>query len=168
MNGQELLQFRAAVRRATAEDRGWLRPFGSRDIGVRDWPVFCEWFTAGCRGIVASLERYEKGSGRQVDCVEGSFLRLGLRRLENGITALTVIAQGESRDLPDPRRVTFQTSADGRPSRLTVAYEDGEFVAHFTGGLNLFPSQPATQGMNGRLAGPHRFEPGTHARGAEK
>ena len=133
-------QHRATANLAIAESRGWLRPESSREIDVRDWPAFCEWFTDGYRGIVASLERHEKESGPLVDCVERPLLDLRLRRLENGVTAMTVIAEGKPRntqlDLTGPRSMTIQNNAAGWPSRLTVTYEDGEFVAHFTGGLD--------------------------------
>jgi hypothetical protein len=140
MNSRDMTQQLATANLTMAKDRGWLRPESSREIDVRDWPAFCKWFIAGYRGIIASLERHEKGSGPLVDCVERPLLDLRLRRLENGVTAITVTSEGKPRntqlDLTGPRRMTIQTNAAGWPSRLTVAYEDGEFVAHFTGGLD--------------------------------
>lgn len=140
MKTNESIQQRFAASLAAVANRGWLRPNSSSEIGVRDWPAFCKWLMIGCHRMIVSLERHEKGAGPLVDCVERPLLDLRLRRLGNGVTALSVTAEGKPGnirvDLTGPRRLTIQTNAAGRPSRLTVDYEDGEFVAHFTGGLD--------------------------------
>ncbi|MBZ5520787.1 MAG: hypothetical protein LAP21_00880 [Acidobacteriia bacterium] len=125
----------------------WLQPAGVQEIARADWPAFCEWFTKNFGGLATSLERHEGRNIQSAECLDLPLQSLQLHMLEDGVEALTVVVEGGKPrkiqfDVNGPQRMTLHANSSGWPTRLAIRYEEGEAIAHFTGGLD--PSTAAT------------------------
>jgi hypothetical protein len=143
---QQMISPVAAAAAAETQGRQWLQPEGVQQIARADWAAFCEWFTKNFSGIAVSLEKHEGTNSQSAECLDRPLQSLRLRQLENGVEALTFNVEGKPRrivlDVTGPQSMSLHANASGWPTRLAIRYDEGEVIAHFTGGLD--PSTSST------------------------
>ncbi|HLJ30159.1 MAG TPA: hypothetical protein VKY85_25860 [Candidatus Angelobacter sp.] len=116
---------------------------GTREIGVAEWPVFCEWFSRSFHDVEISLERHEVNGNITAECRQRPLVGIEAHLLETGVGAITVTVANKPHSrgfyLSGPKKMQLVSNGSGWATQLEIDAEAAKFIVHLTGEIQCAP-----------------------------